>query len=145
MDDKIAAFNQRLREDLRRRDEPTGWCISDDLFEEILATFPDAPVTFAIQNFTESKYGSRIRRVAVSVEGLGAESCAYLNYPKLKTFFPELDAWKTERKDGIRAREFIHGATTIAALIKRQLRLVHLYGSRGQDGLSKNYGPFMPA
>jgi hypothetical protein len=147
MNDMITAFNTRLNEG-HNGPGKNGWCTDSDLFKEILAAFPNAPVKFVARNFN---LGHCVRYLEIQVPGLGDIDRAYFEYAPYIEFFPVLEEWtahqeaKQEENHAIGARQFWESGEELATLLKRQVHVLHWYGSGDQMQASfKYYGPFEP-
>jgi len=136
----ISQFNQRLNAAVTSG-VSNGLCRDAELFREILATFPDATVTFKILTETQKRV---IRSLQIAVPHLGGKGRAYFDHADILAFFLELRFWEHIQDEPIVAQTFTDDGYVLAKILQRELIIVHQFQEPGRGYRHREYEPFSP-
>src|SRR5262249_17038958 len=106
-------------------DGKSAACSSDAMFTEVLATFPDAPVTFEVHGYTHDCIVERVVVHLPNEQDIPEGGSAYMDLVHVPTFFPELKGWRTleECAIAISAQHFIDDCQRLSAMMGRKLTI----------------------
>lgn len=149
MTPNIAVFNERLQQARKNRGVKTGTtddCFDRSLLSEIIAAFPQAPISITLRNV---HFFGLAREVRVRVEGIGDNNTVGTYNVAPHEILPALKEWihRNHKNGVVVVSRFIEDGQILATILERPLEIVHEdYKIKRNGSTSKKtvHGPFMP-